>query len=271
MPQISTTTLDLSRYTHVRIGSVSRVAVLHAPIAGEGYQILGHGYNLLIAPTAQNLAILGDEFATLTMLPNGLLRVGAALGSYALYAHAKRNDLWGFEFLAHLPGSVGGLVKMNAGMSLATNGAIARYEIRDVLAGIATAKHDFMDASALGLGYRTSDIGETIYAAFFHARRGFRHALLGEFAKLRRKQPKGASFGSAFKNPEGDFAGRLIESVGLKGVRFGNVCFSEKHANFLINTGGASFDEAKALLDEAKRRVYDSFGIALQEEVVILT
>ncbi|MDE6045475.1 MAG: hypothetical protein K2F85_08195 [Helicobacter sp.] len=88
---------------------------------------------------------------------------------------------------------------------------------------------------------------------------------------MRGKQPKGDIFWSAFKNPEGDFAGRLIESVGLKGVRFGNVCFSEKHANFLINTGGASFDEAKALLDEAKRRVYDSFGIALQEEVVILT
>ncbi|MDE6979300.1 MAG: UDP-N-acetylmuramate dehydrogenase [Helicobacter sp.] len=270
MPSVSSITLDLSRYTHVRIGGVSHVAVLHTPCE-QNYQLLGHGYNLLVSPETRNLAILGDEFATLAMLPNGLLRVGAALPAYKLYAYAKRNDLRGFEFLAHLPGSIGGLVKMNAGMSLATNGAIARYEIRDVLAGIATAKHDFIDASTLGLGYRTSNISETIYAAFFHARRGFRHALLAEFAKLRRKQPKGARFGSAFKNPPGDFAGRLIESVGLKGVRFGNVCFSEKHANFLINTGDASFDEAKALLDEAKRRVFDTYGITLQEEVVILT
>ncbi len=270
MPSVSSITLDLSRYTHVRIGGVSHVAVLHT-LCEQNYQLLGHGYNLLVSPEARNLAILGDTFATLAMLPNGLLRVGAALPAYKLYTYAKHNDLWGFEFLAHLPGSIGGLVKMNAGMSLATNGAIARYEICDVLAGIATAKHDFIDASTLGLGYRTSNISETIYAAFFHARRGFRHALLAEFAKLRRKQPKGASFGSAFKNPPGDFAGRLIESVGLKGVRFGNVCFSEKHANFLINTGDASFDEAKALLDEAKRRVFDTYGITLQEEVVILT
>lgn len=261
----STITLNLSRYTHVKIGGVARVALLHTP-SKHSWQILGHGYNLLIAPTADNLAILGDEFATLESLPNGLLRAGAALGSYQLYSYAKRNDLRGFEFLAHLPGSVGGLVKMNAGMRYEQT----RYEICDILAGIATAEQEFIDASALGLGYRTSAISETIYAAYFYTHRGFRHELLPKFATLRRKQPKGASFGSAFKNPPNDFAGRLIESVGLKGVQFGNVCFSQQHANFLINTGGASFDEAKALLNEAKRRVYESFGIVLEEEVVII-
>jgi UDP-N-acetylmuramate dehydrogenase len=83
-------------------------------------------------------------------------------------------------------------------------------------------------------------------------------------------QPKEPSAGSCFKNPVGDYAGRLIEAVGLRGFRRGGAGFSQKHANFLVNLGGATFDEAIWLIDEAKRRVLESFGIALETEIKIV-
>ena len=79
-----------------------------------------------------------------------------------------------------------------------------------------------------------------------------------------------ASFGSCFANPSGDHAGRLIEAAGLKGFRIGGCGFSEIHANFLINYGGGSFEDALNLINLAKERVYELFGIRLRCEVVIL-
>ncbi|MDE5591412.1 MAG: UDP-N-acetylmuramate dehydrogenase, partial [Helicobacter sp.] len=85
--------------------------------------------------------------------------------------------------------------------------------------------------------------------------------------------PKEPSFGRCFKNPPNHYAGTLIQNVQLKGVRFGknkNLCFSPKHANFMINLGDSSFDEAVELLELAKKRVYENYGITLQEEVCII-
>jgi UDP-N-acetylmuramate dehydrogenase len=90
------------------------------------------------------------------------------------------------------------------------------------------------------------------------------------FAQMRSNQPSEASAGSCFKNPPGDYAGRLIEAVGLKGKKVGNMAFSEVHANFLVNYGGGTFEEAISLIDEAKQRVMEMFNIPLQCEVVIL-
>ena len=78
------------------------------------------------------------------------------------------------------------------------------------------------------------------------------------------------SAGSAFKNPEGDHAGRLIEAVGLKGVTKGAMSWSEVHANFLVNLGGGTFEDAKYLIDLAKKKVLKEFNIKLKEEVKIL-
>jgi UDP-N-acetylmuramate dehydrogenase len=87
---------------------------------------------------------------------------------------------------------------------------------------------------------------------------------------LRSNQPKTPSAGSAFKNPDGDYAGRLIEEVGLKGYSKGAMQFSLPHANFLVNHGNGTFEEAKQLLDLAKERVFDKFKIELIEEVQLL-
>ena len=107
----------------------------------------------------------------------------------------------------------------------------------------------------------------------FKKESGFNHDLVELFTTMRQNQPKEPSFGSCFKNPKGDFAGRLIEAVGLKGVRFGknkSLCFSEKHANFLVNLGDSTFEEAVELIELARERVRSVYGIALENEVQIL-
>ena len=83
-------------------------------------------------------------------------------------------------------------------------------------------------------------------------------------------QPSTPSAGSCFKNPEGDYAGRLIEAVGLKGERVGGMEFSTRHANFLVNHGNGNFDDAITLIQEAQKRVYEEFNIWLDCEIIIL-
>ncbi|MGP1450671.1 MAG: UDP-N-acetylmuramate dehydrogenase [Wolinella sp.] len=251
--------IDFSRYTSIKIGGSTEVEIIDE-IAKHDFKIIGHGYNLLLSPDAKNMAILDERFSTIES-SQGLLKVGAATPSARLFAFSRRENLRGFEMLGSLPGSVGGLVKMNAGMK--------NYEIGTILEGIIT-KDGFISADKLKLGYRTSMISNTIFYALFRIERGFRSELVAEFSTMRANQPKGASFGSVFKNPNGDYAGRLIESVGLKGFRRGGIGFSEKHANFMINYGGASFDEAMWLINEAKRRVNEENGIILDNEVIII-
>ena len=90
------------------------------------------------------------------------------------------------------------------------------------------------------------------------------------FKKMRSNQPSTPSAGSCFKNPEGDYAGRLIEKIGLKGVMQGDMCFSQEHANFLVNNGNGTFLDAIYLIREAQKRVYDKFNIWLECEILVL-
>jgi UDP-N-acetylmuramate dehydrogenase len=99
---------------------------------------------------------------------------------------------------------------------------------------------------------------------------GFDKTKVEMFKKMRSNQPSTPSAGSCFKNPKGDYAGRLIEEVGLKGKRVGDMEFSTQHANFLVNHGKGNFDDAIFLIQEAQKRVYEKFAIWLECEIVIL-
>ena len=90
------------------------------------------------------------------------------------------------------------------------------------------------------------------------------------FKQIRSNQPSNPSAGSAFKNPQNDFAGRLIEMVELKGYRIGGMAFSDIHANFLVNLGNGTFDEALTLIQLAQQKVYEKEGIWLQNEVIVI-
>ncbi|MDE5602785.1 MAG: UDP-N-acetylmuramate dehydrogenase, partial [Helicobacter sp.] len=231
-------------------------------------QIIGKANNLLISPLAKDLILLSKHFDYIKDCGDSL-EVGALTPSGKLFSYAKKHNLRGFEILGELPGSIGGIIKMNAGLK--------EYEIQSILLGILSIKHsynfEFTAVEDLHLSYRDSKINTLIFAGIFKKEEGFDLDLTKTLKIMRNNQPKESSFGSCFKNPPNNYAGFLIESVGLKGVKFGknqNLCFSPKHANFLINLGSSSFEEAIELINLAKEKVYKNHNILLQEEVRII-
>ena len=251
--------IDFSKYSSVKIGGVEKVEILDENSDFNGF-VIGGANNLLISDNPPKLGILSDKFDFIA-LDGDIFQIGGRTKSAKIYNFAKQQNLANFEFLKNIPGTLGGLLTMNAGLM--------GFEISQNLISVRTNKGEF-GKDELNFAYRHSEIKGIILEAKFRVSHGFNALLSDEVAKKRANQPKGASFGSCFKNPNGDSAGRLIEAVGLKGFKIGNCGFSEIHANFLINYGGGKFDEAIALINLAKKRVYEQFGINLQEEVVIL-
>ena len=239
--------VDFSKFSSVKIGAELEVAELNEVYCFDGF-IIGNACNLLVGEPKQALAMLGGKFDYIKL-------------DRDIFAFAKKHDLKGFELCGSVPGSLGGLIKMNAGLK--------GYSISDNLLEISTSSAT-LSKDECGFAYRKSDIKGVIFETVFRAVKGFDEGLLAEFNEARKNQPKGASFGSIFKNPPNDSAGRLIEAVGLKGHKIGDCELSAKHANFLINHGKGSFDEALWLINLAKNKVKESFGIELETEVVIL-
>ena len=263
---MKTKQIDFSKYTSVRIGGSFAVQILkdEADFAEfesiAGGAIIGGGNNLLISPAPPHLAMLSEEFDRIS-LSGDVLSIGAATKSGKIYNFAKKQGLGGFEFLRNIPGQLGGLIKMNAGLAGAS--------VSDSLLAVRLAR-GWVERERISFGYRRSGIEEPILGAEFKISRGFDAELAADFAAKRANQPKGASFGSCFKNPPNDAAGRLIEAAGLKGHAIGGAKFSEQHANFIINFGSASFEDVIALINLAQSRVFEEFGIELETEVVVL-
>ncbi len=253
--------IDFSRYSSIRIGQTEEVLVIEKGdnIPGNRYLIAGAN-NLLVSPTPPPLMMLGKDFATIET-DGRFLTIGASMPTGRVVSFARKYNLAGFEFFAKLPGTVGGMLAMNAG--------VKSYEILNILHSVEIDAH-WIPANEIEHGYRFAHLPGIVTAARFEIKEGFDPELLLELTALRSNQPKEASAGSAFKNPPNDYAGRLIEAVGLKGRREGGMAWSEVHANFLVNLGKGNFEEAKYLLDLAKERVFESFGVELQEEVKIL-
>ena len=149
------------------------------------------------------------------------------------------------------------------------NAGVKEYEIFNILHSI-KIDGEWVLAQEIEHGYRFAKLGGIATHARFEIKQGFNQALLDELLGLRSNQPHEPSAGSAFKNPEGDYAGRLIEAVGLKGKKEGQMQWSNVHANFLVNLGGGTYKEAKYLIDLAKSEVKNRFGITLIEEIKIL-
>lgn len=252
--------IDFSLFSSIKIGPKIEVEIITKVESKKDKYIIGGANNLLVSNTPPPLAILGKNFDYIKE-ENGLLKIGAATKSGRIYSYCKKHNIGGFEYLSKLPGTLGGLLKMNAGMK--------NYEISNNLVEV-LMPNGYIKAKKLGFGYRTSNIKDIVYEGVFKIEREFDKNLVEEFAKMRANQPKEPSAGSVFKNPPNDYAGRLIEAVGLKGERKGDVCFSPIHANFLINLGKATFEDAHFLIKEAKKRVFEKFGITLQEEIIIL-
>ena len=224
------------------------------------YYLIGSCNNILIGNNPPPLMMLSKTYDYIK-IENDMLKIGAATPSGKIASFCKKHDIANFEFLSHLPGKIGGLVSMNAGLK--------EYEVFNQLINIKTLSGTKIKKE-IAYGYRYTNIDEPILEATFELHYGYSNKKVAMFKKMRSNQPSTPSAGSCFKNPEGDYAGRLIEAVGLKGKMQGAMCFSEEHANFLVNTGGGKYEDAVFLIDEAQKRVYEAFGILLALEIVVL-
>ncbi len=253
--------IDFSKYSSIKIGPTVDVYLIskETPIPNDA-TIIGSCSNILVGNNPPPLMMLSKEFDFIK-INHDTITIGAATPSGKLFSFSKRHNIGGFEFLAHLPGKLGGLVKMNAGLK--------EFEIFDNLLSITTSKGVF-SKEQITYGYRYANIEGVIFDATFKVKKGFDAKKVALFHDMRRNQPKEPSAGSFFKNPVNDYAGRLIEAVGLKGYRIGEAAWSNKHANFLVNLGSATFEDAITLVKLVKKRVYEEFGIELQEEVIVL-
>ncbi|GGD41515.1 UDP-N-acetylenolpyruvoylglucosamine reductase [Malaciobacter pacificus] len=258
--QNSTKTIDFKRYSSIKIGPQLEVLVINEIGDYSDYQIIGRANNLLISPnTKKKFAILGEAFDYIRQ-EGDLLYVGCATTSGKLLTYTRKNDIANLEFLAKLPGNMGGLVKMNAGLK--------SWEVFNYIHSIKT-KDGYIKKEDVEYSYRHTKLDTIVYEVVFNIEYGFCKDKLKEFNRMRDNQPHMPSAGSCFKNPKGDFAGRLIQEVGLKGEPKGGMSFSQEHANFLVNNGDGTFEDAVYLINEAKKRVKEQFNIDIQEEVII--
>jgi len=150
---------------------------------------------------------------------------------------------------------------------VAMNAGLKEWEVFNELIAIRTEK-GWIEKKSIEYGYRFAKIEGVVFEATFTCKEGFDATLLAMFKKMRDNQPPFPSAGSCFKNPKGHFAGKLIEEAGLRGKRIGNMSFSEVHANFLVNLGGGTYEEAIQLIALAKETVYKRFGVTLEEEII---
>jgi len=252
-------TINLETYTSIKIGPTLNVKVIKKPIHVNAF-LLGGGNNLLVSSNPPKMAILGKVFDFLYVEKN-ILHIGGATPSGKILSYAKKHDIKNFELMQKLPGTLGGMLMMNAGLK--------EWEIFNHLLAIKT-ENGWMKKDDIKFGYRYTNIKGTIYEATFEIESGFDNTLLEMFKLFRDNQPKEPSAGSCFKNPTNNFAGRLLDEAGLKGFKIGNMAFCETHANFLINLGNGTFEDAIKLIELAKKKVFEKSEIELELEIKIV-
>jgi UDP-N-acetylmuramate dehydrogenase len=239
-----------------------------------GVAVVGLGSNLLVADEGVDRLVLklAGELAQVEVAQGHIVAGGGATNAVVLH-RARDAGLGGFEFACAIPGTIGGGVWMNAG---AYGGEIAQVLARVLVVSAEGAT--WLTPEELGLSYRHSDLrhGQVVAAAELELVPRHAVAIRATIAELQ-KQRKAAqptnkrTFGSVFKNPEHELsAGRMLEACGLKGHRIGGAQISPMHANFIENAGDARTADAVALMNEARRRAYEQFGIELTHEVEFL-
>lgn len=282
----------LSRRTTLRIGgpplasvdvddeaALARLREVVAE-AGVDLHVVGIGANTL-APDAGWQAVvvrlrgdfLGHEFVDASG-EEVLLRAGAGVILGKLAKQTVDAGLGGLEALGGFPASVGGAVTMNAGCyGVEIVERIDSVQVMDTEGVLQT-----LSAPALEAEYRRTRLrasGEILTGALLQLRRGERKPLVERLDELNKRRwaslPSGRpNAGSTFRNPEGDYAGRLIEAAGLKGHRVGDAAFSEKHANVVVNLGAARAADVLDLMSLARERVFEETERILEPEFVML-
>lgn len=233
--------------------------------------IIGNGSNVLVSEKGFRGLVIKNSSKNIKFLPHGFVEVDSGVDNADLITAAKNRGLLGTERLLKVPGTVGGAVYMNAGdtgKGRFFGDLVVSVEVIDKNGNANKLRGEECD-----FGYRTSRFqtsGEIILKTKIQLKQASKEEIEAKAKDIlvrKMHQPPGPSLGSTFKNPPGNFAGKLIEECGLKGTKVGGAKISEKHANFIINTGNAKAADVKALIDLMKQKVKEKFGIDLEEEI----
>ena len=233
---------------------------------------LGLGSNMIVRDGGVPGVVvrLGKPFAKVEQLDDVTLRCGGGTSGILVSSTARDAGIGGLEFLRSIPGTVGGFVRMNGG-------AYGR-EVKDILlvceVVLRSGQRKVLPLDALGYTYRHSSVpeGAIVVSAEFRGRRDTPEAIQAEMDRIAKSreesQPlRSKTGGSTFKNPDGLKAWQLVDEAGCRGLSIGGAQVSEKHTNFLINTGGASSTDIEGLGEEVRRRVREKSGVELEWEI----
>lgn len=280
--------VPMARYTSLRIGGPADAVATPASREDlatlldlcEQHQLptlsIGAGFNLLVSDAGiDGVVIRLSRFRRLEERSRTAVFAEAGVTHASLTRFCVERGLSGLEFGAGIPGVVGGWVTMNAGIGTREVVDVA-LEVEIIGPGREPARtltRDELDFSYRS--FRNLPPGAVVVSVLFEVTRSEPDAVRSEVDRLlaqrARTQPLNIlSCGSVFKNPEGDFAGRLIEAAGLKGEREGGAQISPLHANFIANTGGATAADVRRLMERAREAVEKASGVSLEPEVRIV-
>jgi UDP-N-acetylmuramate dehydrogenase len=278
----------LMNHTTYRVGGAAEILVRpatgadatrllrYAKAGGIPITVIGAGSNV-IAPDEGLAGVVVETknaLAGIAYIGTALVRVGAGVPLVDLARDAARRGLRGLEPISCIPGTVGGAVVMNAGTREGDTASLLER------IGVCTSagRTRIFGARELGFGYRRSIVLGSdwlVLWAEFRLAPGDSHdalrAIDEQWEERNRKYPLDTpSAGSVFKRPPGDYAGRLIEVCGCKGMCVGGALVSERHANFIVNTGSATASDIMELIARVRRTVYDTTGTYLELEQIPL-
>ncbi len=276
--------VSLKKYTTYRSGGTARCIVYPKDIPSLvtilrmlqnqkiDYKIIGNGSNLLFSDKPYDKILIKlSEFDWIDFFGRNKVRVGAGFPLIKLCIMAMKKSLTGLEFASGIPGTVGGSIFMNAGAYKSDMG----YIVQSVKILTKDLRIINLENKEMDFHYRSSYLqkhpGTICLEVVLKLHKGKKDAI-NEVMQERRERRLASqpleypSAGSVFRNPEGNFAGKLIEDVGLKGMKHGGAMISEKHANFIVNYKDASSEDIKYLMDLCKKKVKDEFDIDLKVE-----
>lgn len=275
--------VDIKKYTTYKAGGTVRLMVFPKNIKelinlityiqknNLKYKVLGKGSNVIFSDGIYDGIIIKlDEFDDVKIDGTTII-VGAGYSLIKLSLQAARLGLAGLEFAAGIPGSIGGAVYMNAGAYKSDMG----YIIKEVKVLTPTLEIKTLSNKEMDFHYRTSFLqthpGYICLEATIKLVKGNRDLILEVISDRKRRRLESQplefpSAGSVFRNPEGDYAGRLIEEIGYKGKRIGDAKVSDKHANFIINVGKAKGNDIKKLILDIQSEVKKKYNIELKIE-----
>jgi UDP-N-acetylmuramate dehydrogenase len=237
----------------------------------DNFIVLGGGTNMIFPDnlTMSPVIKLGEPFEYIKVEDNRIMAGGAASMTSVLTA-CRQYGLSGIEFMAGIPGTLGGAVWMNAGTN--ERGIMDRVSYIDIIEPAGPKK---LPRESISYGYRHTGLPVKCIITDVCLELSLSSpedvsAKVRSYLDKRRNQPSGASSGCIFKNPQGLSAGQLIDKAGLKGRRIGGAVVSDIHANFIINDGGATSADVMKLIGEVRQEVKKQFDVQLEVEVRII-